>query len=267
MAQGTELRLRPITHAEGGPTLPPALRVDPKGECCCLCLSSASHPCCARPACLQNIWPLGTQPCASPPRCPAAAEGCKRRIRPALTAAHMTQMVLPQVCRDFGCADPGCARHLPCFTVPATCHPPLNFLPASERSPNLCPARRPLRAARQLHRHHLWRPGDAVDGAVRLHRRLARRPRWLYAHCHHGFHLLPQPHSGGGHRVHRGAGGAQAAVTAGWWGGGAVHVLGGGPGRLLPACPPSLPCLAVCALLGLPPHRLTLLHAPTPPHR
>ena len=32
MASGTELRLRPITHAAGQPTLPPALRVDPKGE-------------------------------------------------------------------------------------------------------------------------------------------------------------------------------------------------------------------------------------------
>ena len=62
--QGTELRLRPITHLEGQPTLPPAVRVD------------------------------------------AAAEG-KRRIRPVLTAAHMTQMVLPQVgggSRQWGCA-------------------------------------------------------------------------------------------------------------------------------------------------------------------
>lgn len=56
--QGTELRLRPITHAEGGPTLPPALRVDPA----------------------------------------MVAQGRKFRIRPALTSAHMTQMVLPQVC-------------------------------------------------------------------------------------------------------------------------------------------------------------------------
>ena len=30
--QGTELRLRPITHHAGQPTLPPALRVDPSGE-------------------------------------------------------------------------------------------------------------------------------------------------------------------------------------------------------------------------------------------
>ena len=29
--QGTELRLRPITHLEGQPTLPPALRVDVAG--------------------------------------------------------------------------------------------------------------------------------------------------------------------------------------------------------------------------------------------
>ncbi|PSC70724.1 Acyl-coenzyme A thioesterase 11 [Micractinium conductrix] len=34
MASGTELRLRPITHAAGQPTLPPALRVDPKAEGC-----------------------------------------------------------------------------------------------------------------------------------------------------------------------------------------------------------------------------------------
>lgn len=58
-AQGTELRLRPITHAEGQPTLPPALRVDPE------------------------------------------APG-KRRIRPALTSAHTTQMVLPQHANSIG---------------------------------------------------------------------------------------------------------------------------------------------------------------------
>lgn len=31
VTQGTELRLRPITHLEGQPTLPTALRVDPRG--------------------------------------------------------------------------------------------------------------------------------------------------------------------------------------------------------------------------------------------
>lgn len=33
--QGTELRLRPITHLSGQPTLPPALRVAPGGELRC----------------------------------------------------------------------------------------------------------------------------------------------------------------------------------------------------------------------------------------
>ncbi|KAI3437872.1 hypothetical protein D9Q98_000318 [Chlorella vulgaris] len=59
MAQGTELRLRPITHREGQPTLPPALRVDPR-------------------------------------------DSGKRRVAPSLTAAHTTQMVLPQHANSIG---------------------------------------------------------------------------------------------------------------------------------------------------------------------
>lgn len=66
--QGTELRLRPITHAEGGPTLPPALRVDPA----------------------------------------ELALGRKRSVRPALTSAHVTQMVLPQVRRGPAAVWGGC---------------------------------------------------------------------------------------------------------------------------------------------------------------
>jgi len=61
--QEAECRLHPITHRESAPTVPPALlRVGLNG----------------------------------------APDGRKRRIRPSLTAAHMTQMIMPQHANTIG---------------------------------------------------------------------------------------------------------------------------------------------------------------------
>lgn len=124
----------------------------------------------------------------------------QRRLRPAPARSH------------FGLP--------PCMVFLSSQHAPiyLRALQRARASTKLWPSKAwpllpcPPPAARQLHRHHLWRPDHAVDGAVRLHRGFPRRARRLPPHRRHGLHLLPQPHACGRHRV---CGGPGEPCTAG----------------------------------------------------
>lgn len=86
MAQGTELRLRPITHREGQPTLPPALRVDPRGQCLPACLlvgSLSPFASCALPLHVSEGTAAHHALRAPPPdMVQTAASGVWRRLSP-----------------------------------------------------------------------------------------------------------------------------------------------------------------------------------------
>ena len=160
----------------------------------------------------------------------ATGDGRKQLIPPSLTSAHTTHMVLPQA-RLLACFWPaghGTLSGLPlprlltcvaCTSLPSSAciafialwmllaaHPFSSWLHLLCSPHPLSPPCCPRCAARQLHWHYLWRPGDAVDGAVRLHRCFTRRPRRLPPHRGHGLHFLPQPHTRGGHGVCGGTG-------------------------------------------------------------
>ncbi len=119
--QGTELRLRPITHLSGQPTLPPALRVAPGGE-----RGRGVHArwvwqvfarqqelstllFCSRLAKRGDPWHLKSarfalmRHAADGLHTPHAGEGRKQLIPPSLTSAHTTHMVLPQARRMSCC--------------------------------------------------------------------------------------------------------------------------------------------------------------------
>eukprot|EP00879_Flechtneria_rotunda_P012044 GHRR01012579.1.p1 GENE.GHRR01012579.1~~GHRR01012579.1.p1 ORF type:complete len:498 (+),score=231.63 GHRR01012579.1:180-1673(+) len=108
-AAAAACRLRPITHREGSPTLPPALKL----------LSPTSSDCSAVPSSnqqLQQLQPLQPQQQqvlheAQTPGTPLSAAGTavvagvtvsRRHIPPSATTAYMTQSIMPQHANTLG---------------------------------------------------------------------------------------------------------------------------------------------------------------------